>query len=202
MGTDKALLPHPEGGTWLARGLELLRALGRPVTLLSGHASHLAMARAIVEEPTVQGEPWLTVIGEPPPWEGPLRALARLMDRHPDERLLLCPVDMPWLDAMSLQTLVAAAGAEGDATAASPAEEAIRLAHDGDRLQPLLGLYPATGARRARLAAHLATGDRGLQRWLAGEDWRPVPLPPGPLRNVNRPEEIGLRVDPSAAPGP
>ena len=27
MGTDKALLPHPEGGTWLERSLRLLLSL-------------------------------------------------------------------------------------------------------------------------------------------------------------------------------
>ena len=35
MGHDKALLPHPEGGTWLSRSLLLLAQLEAPITLLS-----------------------------------------------------------------------------------------------------------------------------------------------------------------------
>ena len=181
MGRDKALLRHPEGDTWLERSLLLLLALQRPVTLLSRHASHRRLAEGLVAR---RGGAALSVISEPPPWDGPLRALARLMEQYPDEHLLVCPVDMPWLDATSLQALLAAGA--GDGTAEAP----IRLAHDGERLQPLPGLYPATAERRARLAAQLATGERRVQHWLAGETWRPVPLPAGPLRNVNRPEQL------------
>ncbi|MEB3183382.1 MAG: NTP transferase domain-containing protein, partial [Cyanobacteriota bacterium] len=37
MGRDKALLPHPEGGTWLERTLRLLAQLESPITVLSRH---------------------------------------------------------------------------------------------------------------------------------------------------------------------
>jgi len=137
MGCDKALLPHPDGGTWLTRTLLLLQVLGEPVTLLSRHASHLTLAEAL----------GVTAIAEPPPWDGPLRALARLMDHHPDQRLLLCPVDMPHLDGASLQALVAASDA---------APDTIQLAHDGERLQPLLAVVPATAPLRAHLANAVA----------------------------------------------
>lgn len=177
MGRDKALLPHPRGGTWLEASLRLLASLEAPITLLSRHAAHHELARALVQVPSWR----LEVLLEPPPWEGPLRALGRLMARHPGERLLLCPVDMPGLNPACLQALVAAAAA---------APERIHLAHDGRRLQPLLGVYPALPAREQRLQAVLAGGERGLQRWLAGELWSPVPLPAGPLRNLNRPEEL------------
>jgi molybdopterin-guanine dinucleotide biosynthesis protein A len=186
MGRDKALLPHPDGGTWLERSLALLLTLGQPVTLLSRHDRHRELAHALADRAGFA----LTAIAEPPPWEGPLLALARLMERHPGERLLLCPVDMPWLDGASLRALVAAAAAP------------IHLAHDGQRLQPLLGLYPATADRRRRLQAHLATGERRLLGWLAGETWVPVHLPAGPLRNVNRPEELGSSLRPRPALGP
>ena len=51
MGQDKALLPHPEGGTWLERSLLLLAELGAPVPLLSRHPRHLEMARALAAAP-------------------------------------------------------------------------------------------------------------------------------------------------------
>jgi molybdopterin-guanine dinucleotide biosynthesis protein A len=168
MGRDKALLPHPEGGTWLERTLLLLGQLDAPITLLSRHPAHLALAPAPI-----------TALAEPPPWEGPLLALHRLMQRHPGERLLLCPVDMPDLSLEVLQTLLAAA-------AASPTR--LHLAHDGERLQPLLGLYPSSAAIRAHLAGTVERGERRLQSWLATLPARAVPLDPRAIRNVNRPE--------------
>ena len=168
MGRDKALLPHPEGGTWLERTLLLLGQLEAPITLLSRHPAHLALAPAAI-----------TALAEPPPWEGPLLALHRLMQRHPGERLLLCPVDMPDLSLDVLQTLLAAA-------AASPTR--LHLAHDGERLQPLLGLYPSSAAIRAHLAGALERGERRLQSWLATLPAQAVPLDPRAIRNVNRPQ--------------
>jgi len=179
MGRDKALLPHPDGGTWLDHSLRRLVSLGAPVTLCSGHPDHLR--RAAAYGPAVT--PW----AEPPPHEGPLLALARLMALHPGERLLLCPVDMPHLDDASLRALVAIA--EGDPEPDLD-PDTIHLAHDGERLQPLLGLYPASADRARRLAAHLAGGDRSLQRWLAGERWQPLVLPAPALRNINHPDEL------------
>jgi molybdopterin-guanine dinucleotide biosynthesis protein A len=189
MGRDKALLPHPGGASWLERGLELLAGCGAPLTLLSGYPAHLERALALAPRLAVP----LTALAEPPPRQGPLRALARLMAVHPGERLLLCAVDMPWLDGATLATLLAAS-AEG------PTDN-LWLAHDGMRLQPLLGLYPATAARRQRLASHLAGGGLALQGWLAGEIWQAVPLPAAALRNANRPEDISPSFKPQAPAG-
>lgn len=197
MGSDKALLHHPAGCSWLEQTLTLLAGCGAPLTLLSGHPAHLRRALALAPRLAVP----LTALAEPPPRQGPLRALARLMALHPGERLLLCPVDMPWLDAATLAALLAAAGdtAAGDPGAAGG--DTILLAHDGTRLQPLLGLYPATAARRQRLATHLAGGGLALQGWLAEETWRPLPLPAAPLRNANRPADLGPSVAPPASRG-
>ncbi|MEB3166214.1 MAG: molybdenum cofactor guanylyltransferase [Cyanobacteriota bacterium] len=201
MGRDKALLPHPEGGTWLERTLGLLGQLQLPITLLSRHPRHRALARAWADGVTgvgTAGAAALEAIAEPPPWEGPLLALHRLLERHPDERLLLCPVDMPALTAAALETLRSAADAEPGL---------ILLAHDGCRPQPLLGVYPAPPALRRHLAAAVAGGERRLQTWLVAHPHRIVPLDPRVARNVNRPEEMpwaaatARRGDP-AAPQP
>ena len=170
MGRDKALLPHPEGGTWLERSLGLLAQLERPITLLSRHPAHLELAAAL---------PQVTPIAESAPWEGPLLALHRLMQRYPEQRLLLCPVDMPELHLVALQELVAAAAQE---------PQGIHLAHDGLRLQPLLGVYPSSFPLRQHLAASIDGGERRLQSWLAAHPCTPVPLDPRAIRNVNRPE--------------
>ena len=188
MGTDKALLPHPEGGTWLERTLRLLGELDLPITLLSRHAPHLVLAQALAE-----ALPQLDAIAEPPPWEGPLLALHRLMERHPDQRLLLCPVDMPDLSRSALQTL---------RTAANAAPGAIHLAAGGGRLQPLLAVLPASAALRQHLAAAVDRGERRLQGWLEQHPCRSVELEAPALRNCNRPEDLGGPLRPSPAPAP
>jgi len=172
MGRDKALLPHPEGGTWLERSLTLLAQLERPITLLTRHPAHL---ERVVDRPQI------TPIAEPAPWEGPLLALHRLMQLHPDQRLLLCPVDMPELSLAALRQLLAAAAQE---------PEGLHLAHDGQRLQPLLGVYPSSIALRQHLANRIDSGERRLQSWLSAHPFEPVPLDPRALRNVNRPADI------------
>ena len=178
MGRDKALLSHPEGGSWLERTLRLLAQLDAPITLLSRHGAHLELAQALQAELKPRGVA-LELIAEPPPWEGPLLALHRLMQQHPNERLLLCPVDMPDLSLAALQALLA-----GAATG-SPIR--LQLAHDGERLQPLLGLYPSSAPIRAHLAAAVQRGERRLQSWLATLPYQTVPLDPRAIRNVNRP---------------
>ena len=182
MGRDKALLPHPAGGCWLEQSLRRLAALDLPVTVFSRHAAHLELAACL-------GEELCTAVAEPPPWEGPLLALQRLMEQFPEQRLLLCPVDMPALTTEVLQQLLAAAASE---------PSVIHLAHDGQRLQPLLGIYPSDGHHRTRLTAAVANGERRLQSWLADEDYRRVLLDGGALRNVNRPAAIFADPEPGA----
>ena len=178
MGRDKALLSHPEGGSWLERTLRLLAQLNAPITLLSRHRAHLQLAEALQVELKARGVA-LELIAEPPPWEGPLLALHRLMQQHPNEQLLLCPVDMPDLSLAALQALLAGA-ATGSPTR-------LQLAHDGELLQPLLGLYPSSAPIRAHLAAAVGRGERRLQSWLATLPYQTVPLDPRAIRNVNRP---------------
>jgi len=174
MGQDKALLPHPAGGSWLERTLRLLAELDAPITLLSRWPQHQALADALQL-------PQLETVAEPPPWEGPLLALHRLMERYPDARLLLAPVDMPHLNTAALQTLLAAA--------ATPPHR-INLAHDGTRSQPLLGLYPSLTPIRSVLADAISGGERRLLRWLDDQPCNHVHLPAATIRNVNSPAEL------------
>ncbi|MFZ9149504.1 MAG: molybdenum cofactor guanylyltransferase [Vulcanococcus sp.] len=174
MGQDKALLPHPGGGTWLEQSLRRLAQLEAPITLLSRWPQHLEQAQALAL-------PQLEAMAEPPPWEGPLLALHRLMERHPGERLLLCPVDMPGLNRAALESLLAAS---------AEAPSSILLAQGGGRCQPLLGIYPAENQRRQSLAAAIEAGERRLQTWLAHQPCLQVPLPEAVIRNVNSPSEL------------
>jgi molybdopterin-guanine dinucleotide biosynthesis protein A len=171
MGQDKALLPHPEGGTWLERQLRLLASLGEPVTLLTRHASHLELADRLAD----QGVPVRHPIQEGQQQRGPLLALQSLLEGYPDALILLCPVDMPWLQQDALARLrMAWAQADG--------MEAIAVAHDGDRAQPLLGLYPATVERRIRLRCFTQAGGRGCSVGWSGSRctwWPCLPISSG-----------------------
>ena len=178
MGRDKALLPHPEGGSWLEGTLRLLITLEAPITLLSRHNSHLQLARQLAPAAAALR---ISPVAEPPPWEGPLLALQRLSQAHPEQRLLLCPVDMPWLTRSCLQTLLAAADADPGL---------IHLAHDGVRRQPLLGIYPSLSPIREDLERAVADGERRLQGWLAGQRCREVRLDPQALRNLNHHRDL------------
>jgi molybdopterin-guanine dinucleotide biosynthesis protein A len=105
------------------------------------------------------------------------------MRHHPNELLLLCPVDMPDLSLAALQALLAATGKTP--TGQRPTQ--LHLAHDGERLQPLLGLYPSSTPIRTHLAAAVERGERRLQSWLATQAIQTVALDPRAIRNVNRP---------------
>jgi len=186
MGRDKALLPHPAGGCWLDHSLRQLAALGAPLTLLSGHDSHLSRASQLAASLAVP----LELLHEPSPPQGPLIALGRLMHHHPNQLLLLCPVDMPALDLATLRQLLQAASST-DLSQLDPSQTSlIHVAHDGSQAQPLLGLYPADGRHRRSLEASLAGGERSLQRWLAVVGSQAVALRAGPLLNANRPGDL------------
>lgn len=189
MGRDKALLPHPAGGTWLEQALRLLLELELPITVFSRHPHHLELTRQLARDLNSEASAGLerpaaaclSAISEPPPWDGPLLALQRLMELHPGQRLLLCPVDMPALRPGELHRLLAAA---------APDPGAIHLAHDGEQLQPLLGVYPSDSGHRLSLARAIAAGERRLQSWLTDQVCRTVRLDAKALRNVNRPGDL------------
>jgi len=190
MGCDKALLPHPHGGTWLEHALRQLAALQVPITVLSRHAAHRELAEAWARRQGLVVE----AIAEPPPWEGPLLALQRLVQRYPTHRLLICPVDMPALNGAALETLLSA-------SVQQPA--LIHLAHDGMRLQPLLAVIPADSALALDLAQGVAQGQRRLQGWLLRHPHRLVGLQPHVVSNMNDPTELSTAVLLSAsAPAP
>jgi molybdopterin-guanine dinucleotide biosynthesis protein A len=184
MGRDKALLDHPAGGSWLSHTLGLLAELEAPISLCSNHPSHRQLAEQLRWSSRLgQGLPLaasLQLIEEPIPPQGPLQALGHLMHCHPGERLLLCPVDMPWLDRPSLDQLQ---------RSAEERPRQLCVACDGARLHPLLGIYPASEALRRDLHSWLAQGHRSMHSWLARHTIHPVLLPASALHNCNRPED-------------
>ena len=63
------------------------------------------------------------------------------------------------------------------------------MAHDGERLQPLLGIYPGGPEQRNGLTEVLASGERRWQAWLATIPHQALVLPAAPLINANTPAE-------------
>ena len=101
MGRDKALLPHPCGGSLLQHTCALALATGLETICLSrpdqGHRQHLATVPALRQ---------VTVLEECPPWEGPLLALAKLMTTYPGHPMLLLACDLPNLTPPLLTPLL------------------------------------------------------------------------------------------------
>ena len=172
MGQDKALLPHPSGGLWLTALVDQVRLLGLPLQVVSRHPAH---------GDQLADRPGVTVVQEPPPWQGPLQALGRVLPGTPAEALLVLPVDMPRLSAAVLQQLINAWYEKPDQ---------IAVAQDGKRLQPLLAVIPTGEPFQTRLAEQLARGERRWMAWLASVPHRPVVLPSQALLNANCPEDL------------
>lgn len=167
MGRDKALLRHPSGGVWLTALVDQLLPLGYPVQVLSRHREHAQVLAA---------RPGCSVLLEPPPWNGPLHALSRVLSPVPGEALLLLPVDMPRLRTAVFHQLIAA-------WTCVPEQAAV--AHDGQRLQPLLAVIPSGPPFRSCLDEQLERGQWRWMDWLMRVPHQPVLLPAEALLNAN-----------------
>ena len=171
MGQDKAALPHPSGGSWLSHAAALLSQVCPSVAVCSQHSRHADL---------ITGLERVALTLEPAPAQGPLHALPLILPRGSESALLVAPVDMPQLDRCTLESLIAQ-------WRHSPCQAAV--AHDGERLQPLLGIYPGGSEQRTGLAKVLASGERRWQAWLATIPHQAVVLPAQPLINANTPAE-------------
>ena len=171
MGQDKAALPHPSGGSWLSHAAALLSQVCPSVAVCSQHSRHADL---------ITGLERVALTLEPAPAQGPLHALPLILPRGSESALLVAPVDMPQLNRCTLESLIAQ-------WRHAPCQAAV--AHDGERLQPLLGIYPGGSEQRTGLAGVLASGERRWQAWLATIPHQAVVLPAQPLINANTPAE-------------
>lgn len=172
MGTDKALLSSADGSTWLSSIVHRLIGLSLPTLVVSGHASHAEL---------LQNYRQVNVLREPRPWKGPLKAFSHVLSAEPGHPLLVLPVDMPCLTTAVIQDLIVAWQQQ-------PARAAV--AHDGERCQPLFGIYPSGSPFQPALIDRLHKGDFRWHRWLGDVPHRSVALPSHALLNANRPEDL------------
>ena len=177
MGRDKALLPHPSGGVWLAALVRQLQVLQLRVVVVSGHASHHQL---------LQGWSDVELVDEPPPRLGPLHAFAQVLSSEAGHPWLVCPVDMPLLTAEPIAALIEVWQQQPQLAA---------VADDGERLQPLLGIYPSGAPFQALLWDQLHQGNRRWLDWLERIPHQRVRLPAIALCNLNRPGDLAALLD-------
>jgi len=166
MGRDKALLPHPAGGTLLAHAVAL--ALGRAarVVLLSGDGRRYP-------------ELGLPELADAAAGAGPLGGLVAGLRAAAGAPLLLLPVDLPYLDPAALEALIAA-HARGGAP--------LTVASEAGRLSPLPSIWEP--ACRDAAEAALAAGRLALHGLAAEVPHQAVALPTVALRNWNAPADL------------
>jgi molybdopterin-guanine dinucleotide biosynthesis protein A len=114
--------------------------------------------------------------------EGPIAGISAALATHPEAAWLVLACDLPFLDAATLDALIAGRDLERDATA-------FRSSHDG-LPEPLCAIYEPRA--RAAIAAHLAGGRNCPRKFLINANTRLLDQPnPRALDNVNTVAEYG-----------
>lgn len=161
-GTDKALA-DVGGRPMAARVVEALRDAGAdPVVAVGGTAGH---------------ELGVPTIADQRPGDGPLAALATVLIWARRGLVVVCPCDLPLLEAGHVTALVAAA---------RPDRAAVALVDE--QPQPSLACWPATYG--AALHALVERGDRSWRAALNGVAWTGVPLPAEALADADTPDDL------------
>jgi molybdenum cofactor guanylyltransferase len=171
MGVPKALIDW-RGEPLLARVCRVVGEVAEPVIVVASPEQEL---------PSLPG---VLVAHDRRPGQGPLEALAAGLGAVPPgiAAAVVCPVDVPLLEAAALRALAAALG---------PDDQAVATA-GGGRVRPLPGVYRTA---LAGAAEHLLErGERRLGALLAEGTTRIVALSelpdPDSLENVNTPEDL------------
>jgi molybdopterin-guanine dinucleotide biosynthesis protein A len=114
--------------------------------------------------------------------EGPIAGISAALGADPDAAWLVLACDLPFLDAQTLDTLIAARDLRCDATA-------FRSSHDG-LPEPLCAIYEPRA--RASIAAHIAGGRNCPRKYLINAQTSLLAQPnPRALDNVNTVSEYG-----------
>ncbi|MCU0793900.1 MAG: NTP transferase domain-containing protein [Opitutaceae bacterium] len=186
MGRDKALLPHPASGLTLIRHQldNLVSAGAAPVllSLRSGQEDYTAIPASI---------PRVRDCGSTGPLGALAAAFATLLaaPNPPPPHLLVLAVDMPWIDARTLRSLLDR-GSPGLGVAP----------HDprSKRFEPLCAVYPLTPLFHRAILTALDQGLLSLQTLLTSaieHGWMtPYQINDSELtafQNWNRPDDLG-----------
>ncbi len=174
-GTDK--MSATLSGAPLYHGA--FRALGTVCRHINLSIAH--QGQGFPEPPSVQGCTW-SVVEDAVPGQGPLGGIHSVL-RAQERDVLVVAGDLPALKADSLRRILTAASTT-DATLI-----AARMQESG-REQPLCGLW--RGLITEDLGNWLASGRRGVFRFLEGREIMWVDVEDAQLININRPEDLDL----------
>jgi molybdopterin-guanine dinucleotide biosynthesis protein A len=169
MQRDKATLEYRAGETQIDAAMSLLegRVARAYVSVRADQAADPARARypRIVDRGGI---------------EGPIAGIVAALAEHPGAAWLVLACDLPFLDAATLDALLASRDPDADATA-------FRSSHDG-LPEPLCAIYEPRAADK--LAAHLAAGRNCPRKFLIHADTHLLIQPnPRALDNVNTVDE-------------
>lgn len=118
-------------------------------------------------------------------FQGPLAGIHAALNNITTPLALIVPTDAPLLPT-DLLTLLAAK-TQIDATLDHPV-----LTHDGEREQPLFGIYPKH--LESALAQYLAKGERRLMQWCRDHqaEWIDLSAHKQAFANMNTPAQLGV----------
>jgi len=170
MGTDKAFV-EVAGVAMAERVARALAASGcDPVAFIGGDAALLArFQRATI------ADRW--------PGRGPVGAIITALGAFDDD-VLIAACDLPFVDAASAGTLIAAATADQG----SPRVDVFVAA--ADRPQPLLAWWRHECRPAVERAWAVSDGATGVRDIIAQLRSQPVAVAAAALRNVNRPDDL------------
>ena len=171
MQRDKAAIEYQPGETQLDAAMKLLapRVVRAFVSVRAEQRADAARARwpQIVDRGGV---------------EGPIAGISAALEENPAAAWLVLACDLPFLDARTLDTLIAARDQTGDATA-------FKSAHDG-LPEPLCAIYEPRA--RASIATYLTSARNCPRKFLINARTRLLEQPnPRALDNVNTVAEYG-----------
>nr|MBA3287888.1 NTP transferase domain-containing protein [Acidimicrobiia bacterium] len=119
-------------------------------------------------------------IADDDPGAGPVAAIATAL-RALADNVLFAPCDLPWLDAATVSTVLAAAGDDDGGPSVVVAET--------DRLQPLLSWWRSDTL--AEVEALRRAGYTAVHEIVTRLGARRVTVPAAAMRNVNRSADLG-----------
>jgi molybdopterin-guanine dinucleotide biosynthesis protein A len=169
MQRDKGALEYRPGETQIDSAMKLLEGrVARVFLSVRGDQTH---DRARSRHPQIVDRGGV---------EGPIAGISAAFAEHPGAAWLVLACDLPFLDARTLDVLIASRAPDGDATA-------FRSAHDG-LPEPLCAIYEPRAA--AKIAAQIASGKNCPRKFLINAATRLLDQPnPRALDNVNTLDE-------------